>query len=191
MVLNKKGSMLNLWFLIVMFNIFIAVSFTILVGFSNLATSEIVEPIHDITKDIANGRTSVEIQNHIDSSFESYKDNIFPWDLIIFALMINFYFFLIFSAIQQKGENPFILFSLLTFGSIFFLLLISISVDVQEWVIGEIYQDVFETSVIDTPLMDYVFQNMGMISFIMALVLVVINQFDKLKTMVFKRLEEE
>jgi len=190
MVLNKKGNIFKLWFFVVLFNVFLALGFTLLVGFNNLATTEIVAPIHDAVSDIAVDRTSVEIQNHIDKAFTDYQENALPWDLIIFGLAINFYFFIIYSAIQTKKENPFIVFSMLTFGSIFLLLLISISMDVQAWILNEIYTPVFEDMAVDTPIMDWTFQNMGMIAFILAISIVLINQFDKLKDLILRRDEE-
>ena len=184
MVLNKKASILNLWFMIVAFNIFIAIGFTILVGFNNMALDQIVTPIYNEVSDVASTRTSVDIQNHIDDAYQGYQDNSLPWDLIIFGLIINFYFFILFSAIKTRKENPFIVFSLLTFGSIFLLLLISISVDVQTWIINEIYVDVFEDLSYNTPIMDWMFLNIGLVSFIMAMTVILVNQFERLKNLI-------
>jgi len=183
MVLNKKGNIFNLWFMIIAFNIFIAISFTMLIGFNNLAGSEIIDPIHTEVSKIAEDRTSTEIQDYIDNSRLKYYENQIPWDLIIFGLMINFYFFILYSAIQAKKASPFALFSILTFGSIFMLLLVGISIDIQEWILNEIYSDVFEDLSVSTPIMDWVFYNIGSICFIMALIVVLVNQFDRLKNL--------
>jgi len=184
MVINKKGNILSLWSLILGFNIFIALAFTFLIGFNNMAGSEIIDPIHQEVSKVAEDRTSVEIQNHIDGAKVKYYENQIPWDLVMFGIMINFYFFILYSAIKTAKASSFTVFTLLTFGSIFLLLLISISVDVQQWILSEIYTDVFEDLSISTPIMDWVFLNIGMICFIMALVVVLVNQFDKLKNLV-------
>lgn len=183
---NKRGNIFSLWFMIILFNVFLAVGFTFLIGFNNLATSEIMTPIHDEVKDIAEGRTSIAIQDHIDQAYIDYQENTIPWDLVMFGLMINFYFFILYSAIKTQKANPFIVFSLLTFGSIFILLLISISTDIQQWILTEIYSGVFEDLSINTPIMDWVFLNMGILSFVMALIVLLINQFDRLKKMIIE-----
>lgn len=180
MVLGKN-SIFNLWTYIIVFNIFIAVAFTFLVGFNNLADAEIMTPIHGAVSDIAEEHTSTAIQDNIDKALSDYRANQLPWDLIIFGVTINFYFFILWSAIQVRKANPFIILSMLTFGMIFLLLLISVSIDVQEWVLNEIYTPVFEDLSFNTPLMDWFFANIGMISFILALVVILVNQFDKLK----------
>lgn len=190
MVLNKKGNMFGLWFSIVVFNIFIVVAFTFLIGFNNIALDEIITPIHTTTSAVASNTTSLAIQTHIDDSYQAYQDNTIPWDLVMFGLMINFYFGLIYSAIRSKKESSFTVFSMLTFGSIFLLLLISVSVDVQTWFLNELYIDVFEDLSVNTPIMDWLFQNMGMVSFIMAMLVLLVNQFDRLKTLMIGRFEE-
>jgi len=181
MVLNKKGDVLGLWFMIVVFNIFLVIAFTFLIGFDNMALDEIVTPIYDVTSSAAENLTSLAIQAHIDDAYVKYQENSIPWDIVMFGLMINFYFGILHSAIRAKKENAFTIFSLLTFGSIFLLLLISVSVDVQTWFLTEIYGDVFEDLSYSTPIMDWIFQNIGMISFILALVVLLVNQFDRLK----------
>lgn len=181
MVLNKKGDVLGLWFMIVVFNIFLVIAFTFLIGFDNMALDEIVTPIYDVTSSAAENLTSPAIQAHIDDAYVKYQENSIPWDIVMFGLMINFYFGILHSAIRAKKENAFTIFSLLTFGSIFLLLLISVSVDVQTWFLTEIYGDVFEDLSYSTPIMDWIFQNIGMISFILALVVLLVNQFDRLK----------
>lgn len=183
---NNKGNLLSLWGMILVFNIFLAMAFTMLIGFNNMAGSEIIDPLHTEVSKIAENRTSVQIQNHIDDARTQYYAQQIPWDLIMFGLMINFYFFILYSAIQTRKANPFIVFSMLTFGSIFFLLLVSISVDVQQWILQEIYMDVFEDLSVSTPIMDLVFLNIGLICFIMALIVVIVNQFDKLKELIFR-----
>lgn len=182
---NKKGNMFYLWFLIIIFNIFIVMAFTFVVGFNNLAGGEIVDPIHESISTIAEDRTSVEIQNYIDESRDKYYENTIPFDLIMFGMVINFYFFLIYSAIQSRKENTFMVFSLITFGMIFMLFLLSISIDVQEWVLTQIYGAVFEDMSYSTPIMDWFFNNIGVISLFLMITLLLINQFDKLKALVF------
>lgn len=187
---NKKGNMIYLWFLIIIFNIFIALGFTFIVGFNNIAGTEIMDPIHSSISDIADDRTSTEIQNYIDDSRDKYYENNVPFDLIIFALIIDFYFFLIFSAIQSRKESSFAVFSLITFGMIFVLFLLSISIDIQEWILTQIYGAVFEDISYSTPIMDWFFNNIGIISLGLMIILLLINQFDKLKQLVFSNNEE-
>jgi len=181
---NKKGNMFYLWFLIIIFNIFIALGFTFIVGFNNLAGSEIVDPIHGSVKDISEERTSTEIQDYIDDSRQAYYDNTIPFDLIIFGLIINFYFFLIYSAVQSRKESTFALFSLITFGMIFMLFLLGISIDIQEWILTQIYEPVFSDYEYTTPIMDWYFANVGIINLFLMILLLLINQFDKLKAKV-------
>lgn len=183
---NRKGNMFYLWFLIIFFNIFIALAFTFIVGFNNLAGSEIIDPIHSSISDIAEDRTSNEIKNYIDDSRDKYYDNSIPFDLIIFALIIDFYFFLIFSAIQSRKESTFAVFSLITFGMIFVLFLLSISIDIQDWILTQIYVAVFEDISYSTPIMDWFFNNIGIISLFLMIILLLINQFDKLKQLIFR-----
>lgn len=183
---NKKSNMFYLWFLIIIFNIFIALGFTFIIGFNNLAGVEIVDPIHSSISDIADNRTSIEIQNYIDDSRDKYYENNIPFDLIMFGLIINFYFFLLFSAIQARKENTFTVFSLITFGMIFMLFMLSISIDVQEWVLTQIYGAVFEDISYSTPIMDWFFNNIGIISLVLMITLLLVNQFDKLKQLVFR-----
>lgn len=191
MVLDKKGNIFSLWSMVIAFNIFIAIAFTFLVGFSNLAGSEIIDPIHQEISTIAEDRTSLQIQEHIDEAKTAYYANQIPWDLVIFGLMINFYFFIIYSAIKSAKASTFTVFTLLTFGVVFMLLLVSISVDIQEWLLNEIYTDVFEDLTITTPIMDWMFANIGLISFILCLLVVLVNQFDKLKLLALGGLREE
>jgi len=191
MVLNKKGNIFSLWSMVIVFNVFIALAFTFLVGFGNLAGGEIIDPIHEEISGIAEDRTSLEIQNHIDDAQTKYYSNQLPWDLIMFGLMINFYFFILYSSIQSAKASTFTVFSMLTFGIIFLLLLVSISVDIQEWILSEIYTDVFEDLSVQTPIMDWMFANIGLISFIMCLILILVNQFDKLKVLTLGGTREE
>jgi len=187
---NKKGSIFSLWGMVVAFNIFIAIAFTMLIGFNNMAGTEIIDPIHSEISSIAEDMTSTEIQDFIDDSRTEYYNNTIPWDLVMFGLMINFYFFIIYSAIQTKKASSFTVFSLLTFGSIFMLLLVSVSIDVQEWILQEIYVDVFEDMSVATPIMDWFFLNVGVVSFTLALLVVLVNQFDKLRTLFIGGSEE-
>lgn len=173
---------LNLWYSLVIFNIVLAIVFTILVGFYNLSDTEIIKPIHNVTSQIAQERTSEEIQNSIDKAYTDYTELYIPFDLIMLGLIINTYAGLIYSSIKNQKESVFSFFGLLTFGSILFLFIIGISTQVQDWVIVELYLNVFEESSVATPLMDYFFSNVGLISFFMGVILLVINQIDQLKT---------
>lgn len=183
MVVTKKGNLniFSLWMMIIVFNVFLAVGYTFLIGFNNLATTEIMDPIYTTISDMAEDHTSVQMQNYIDQSYTDYLDVFINWDLIMFGIMINFYFFILYSAIQMKKANPFVFFSMVTIGSIFLLLLISVSIDVQQWILAEIYGDVFEDLTYSTPIMDWVFTNMGMVAFILAMIVLLVNQFDRLK----------
>lgn len=180
------NKILSLWSFVITFNIFIAICFTILVGVYNLSDTNIIDPIYNTTYTVADSSASETTKAHLTNVRDDFNSLVIPFDLIMFALIVNTYFGMLYGSIQSQKLNAFAFFSLLTFGSILMLLMISISIDVQDWIITELYLEVFEESSVATPLMDWFFANIGIISFLMAVILLIVNQIDELKILLLR-----
>lgn len=179
-MVNKKGltkalSLILGFFLIGSFFMFMVYLI------QDIGTDYVVEPLHNISKDLGGDLgVSTQMMDNFDDIKTDYESRVFPADLFFLALWLLTLVGSVYIA-AKASKLPVISFLGFLFIMIFFfLVMVSIVSQITDWVINEIFLKVFSDNIISTPIFDWVFENMGIISFIWAMLLLLVNQWSRI-----------
>jgi len=171
--MNKLFSVIFLFTMITIFGFFISV-FIFQVGDELILTK-----INNVTQEVgANIGISSQMSTHIDDSLTSYRNLIIPYDLFFLLGFITTFLFSLFSAFKSKEQSWFSFFGTITFGLIIFLFITGFIVTIKDWIVLNLIQNVLSFDLNTTPIFFFYIDNLGMINFIWAIVLILVNKLN-------------
>lgn len=179
-MVSNKGVSSALGIIIAFFFVsaFFMFSFYLMKG---IGDDYVIDPLHNISKDLGGDlNISTQMMNNFDTIKASYDSLIFPVDLAFLAFFLSSLAGSIWISVKAKRQPIFSFFGLLFIMIFFFLVLVSIVTQITSWIIDEIYLKVFADTIISTPIFDWVFTNMGIISFVWALIILLVNQWSRI-----------
>lgn len=113
-----------------------------------------------------------------------------PYDLFFAIILILSVGFTFFSAFKARKLSAFSFYGMLFFGSFLILLAIGFIEQLTTWFLDNFYNVLFSDVGLDTPIMDWFFENMSLITYLWAMIIIVINRFDIKETTQAGRIEE-
>src|SRR6056297_2955168 len=110
---------------------------------------------------------------------QDYNALAIPYDLFFLALWIGAFVTTLTSTIQSNKTGVFSFFGFLFVGSLILLLLTAYVSDFASWFMANVFDTLFATSAISTPILDYYLNNLGFLNFIWWLILVLVAFIDR------------
>jgi len=174
--MNKKG--MNAGLFLIIFFTFLAIGFifySVLVF--NIGSDYVVDDIVDVAENISGVPASSVAQAQ--QLEQDYNALAIPYDLFFLALWIGAFVTTLTSTIQSNKTGVFSFFGFLFVGSLILLLLTAYVSDFASWFMANVFDTLFATSAISTPILDYYLNNLGFLNFIWWLILVLVAFIDR------------
>ncbi|MDH4127274.1 MAG: hypothetical protein OEV44_00860 [Spirochaetota bacterium] len=175
---SKKG-LNNTITTIIIFSLFIFIFLFATVGFKQIFSENIIQPVLDQTLALNKTFTiAPSIQAAQQSVKDSYDLDFFNYDLFFLVIFISMFIGTIFSAQQSKKLGLMSFFGMISVGTWIFLLIISIVTQISDWLVLNLYTNLFDLTSINTPIIDFFLANVSFICFLWFIIILIINQID-------------
>ena len=187
-MINKKG-LTNSIGIIIIFSLFIFIFLFATVGYKQIFSENIIQPVLDVTLSLNQTLTiPASIQTAQQTVADGYNLPFFDYDLYFLVTFLLAFTSTIFSAQRAKKLGLMSFFGMVSIGSWIFLLIITIMTQLSDWLILNLYTNLFDLTGINTPIIDFFLSNISFICFLWFVVILIINQIDFQD--VFRRVSE-
>ena len=175
----KKGSMFSVVLIIVSVTILLLLLLFSIIGFHQIGGEYIIDSFMDASDTMADSGQLPAASNTTSYAIKATYDEIkWPFDLYFLAFFILGFMTTIFSAYKTRKMGYMSFFGMLTIGSMVFLVVISFLDQFSTWFLQDFFYKVFDAPALATPIMNYYFAHLGIISIIWFVVLLLVNQID-------------
>lgn len=173
---NKKsiGRYLSV---ILIFSILFLFSFFMVIFLKDIGKTEILDPISNISQS-TQFTISEEMQDFIQLQPEEFENLNFHYDLYFVFSFIGFFLFALFGSYKAKQENYMSFFGFLFFGIVLFLYISTIITIFADWLVLNLINGFLEFDLNTVPIINYYITNMGLINFILATILIMVNRLN-------------
>lgn len=179
--MNKKGQLSKFWGIISMIAVFGIIIFIFLffsVGLKQIIGEELLKPLINSSLNATSTMLTNETINSINNVQTIWDGNWFNYDLFFIIIFLTFVIELFYTSSQIKIDNMFSFFGLLTIGQLLFLFVLSFIATIRDWLITNLYTNLFDLSLISTPIIDMFISKIDIISFILFLICILISALD-------------
>lgn len=143
-----------------------------------IGDEELITPLNNITLGIANSsNVSAQMVAHLESLPQLYRDTDLLADFWFVIFFSSMFLFTVINSLKMAREGPYSLFGVLTIGMIVFLLAAGYFLTTVDWLFDNLVINVAQVDITETPLIEAYLNNIMIINFIWALLLIIINQF--------------
>lgn len=176
--MNKKGITklfgVSLAFMIVTVIAFFAVVFVQEIGHDN-----ILIPLANISNQSAGtlGLSST-MQDYIQEQPDNFNAVIVPYDLYFLLSFLATFISSVIVSYKSREESFMSFFGLITIGMMIFLFVLGFMQTVQDWIITNLIEGFLEFDLITTPIINWYFDNVEIINFAWAAILIIINKIN-------------
>lgn len=119
---------------------------------------------------------SEQMQTHIGDSLQNYRDMNLPYDLFFLLSFITIFGLSIFTAYSSREQSYASFLGSITLGLMMFLFIMGFVITIADWLVLNLIQNVVEFDMNTTPIFLFFTNNLGIISFIWAFLLIIINK---------------
>jgi len=179
--MNKKGQLNKFWAiggLIAIFGILIFMFLFFSVGLKQIISEELMQPAINSSLNATSHMLTAETIGQINNIQSTWDGDWFNFDLFFLFMFLVFVIELFYTASQVSIDNIFSFFGLITMGNMLFLFVLSFVSSVRDWLIENFYTNLFDLSMVSTPITDIFLYNIGIISFILFLICILIATLD-------------
>lgn len=175
---NKKG-LSQVWGTIVIFSLFIFVFLFATVGFKQIMSENILQPVLDQTLLLNESFTiAPSIQSAQQNVVDGFNTQWFDYDLFFLVIFILAFSSTIFSAKQSQKLGLLSFFGMVSIGTWIFLFIVGVMTQLSDWLIFNLYTNLFDLTSINTPIIDFFLSNISFICFLWFIIILIVNQID-------------
>jgi len=139
----------------------------------------ILTELNDVANDSYSGLgISSQMQTHIDDSLTNYRNLILPYDLFFLFSWISVFGLSLITAYKSRETGYMSFFGAITISLMVFLFILSFLIIVVDWIVLNLIQGVVEFDLTTTPIILFYINNLAIISFLWASVLIIINKLN-------------
>lgn len=166
-------------FMIIMFSMLAMMSIFSIVFIYEIGRTEILSVMTNVSLDIQiQENVSSAMQTHTQDLQNTYNNISIPYDLFFLYLFISTFVTSIMFAVRQRKQSTLEFFGGLFYGFMGLLLIVFFIDQVQDWFFTNIFYAVFNDITLDLPILTFYFDNIGWISALWFVVLLLINKVD-------------
>jgi len=179
--MNKKSQLDKFWLiggLIMIFGVIIFMFLFFSVGLKQIIGEELIKPAINSSLNATSSMLTNSTINTINNIQTIWDGNWFNFDLFFLFMFLVFIIELFYTAAQVKINNMFSFFGLITIGNMLFLFVLSFISTVRDWLMNNFYNNLFDLTLINTPITDIFISNISIISFILFLICILISTLD-------------
>lgn len=171
---------------ILVFGLFIFIFLFFTVGFKQMMSENIIAPTVNATTTGLNSSGVTlrsDVYGDITGLQNTYASNWFDYDLFFIVFFLSAFVYTIYSASKVQTPNFYTFWGMSTFGTMAFLLVLTLVGQVRDWLLLNLYTNLFDLSLVSTPIIDWFLSNIQMISFIWFLILLLVAflEWDMIK----------
>ena len=190
MKLNKKG-LNNLMFIIIIFGVIALITMFGLIFVKEVGDQYLSEPLTDISLEILNNTNSPsDFSTTINNAEIAYNNIVIPYDLLFLIIWIMVLGGVFVTAYKVKKMPVYSWLGMLFIGSMMFLLITGFIAQFTDWFLDSFYNNLFSDIDLNTPIMDFYFENMSLINFVTFAIALLLNRIDVTLEMGGGRVEE-
>jgi hypothetical protein len=164
--------------LILSLGILIFIFLFMTVGIKQIVSENILEPSINATLTATSSLLDNNTINNVNALQTQYDTDWFNYDLFFILIFIIYVSQLFYLSAKTKIDNIFTFMGFATFGNMIFLFALTFIDTIREWLTTNLYYNLFDLSLINTPIIDFVVTNIQFISFILFVVCVLISGLD-------------
>ena len=179
--MNKKSQINRFWAiggLIMVFGIIIFMFLFFSVGLKQIISEELMQPAINSSLNATSHLLTTETIGQINNIQTIWDGDWLNFDLFFLFMFLVFVIELFYTASKTSIDNIFSFFGLITMGNMLFLFVLSFVSAVRDWLIDNFYTNLFDLSMVSTPITDIFLSNIGIISFILFLICILISTLD-------------
>ena len=179
--MNKKAQINKFWIIgtsIMLFGIVIFLFLFVSVGLKQIIGEELIAPVVTTSLNATSGMISAGTVATVNNIETTWNTNFINYDIFFLLIFLIFVVELFYTASKVSIDNMFSFFGLITVGNILFLFVLSFVETVRDWLITNLYVNLFDLSLVSTPIIDIFVTNIVIISFILFLTCILIAALD-------------
>ena len=179
--MNKKSQVSRFWLiagLILMFGMIIFMYLFFSVGLKQIISEELIQPAINSSLNATSHMLTPTTIAEINNMQSMWDGDWFNFDLFFLFMFLVFVIELFYTASQVSIDNVFSFFGLITIGNMLFLFVLAFVSQIRDWLLLNFYTNLFDLSLVNTPITDLFLSNIGIISFILFLVCILISTLD-------------
>lgn len=181
MKLEKKSQLNKFWLiggLIMVFGIIIFMYLFFSVGLKQIIGEELIQPVFNATLNATSNLLTSGTITTINDMETIWHTDFLNFDLFFLFMFLVFVIELFYTTSKISIDNIFSFFGLITIGNMLFLFVLVFVSQIRDWLILNFYTNLFDLSMVNTPIIDIFISNIAMISFILFLICILIATLD-------------
>lgn len=172
---------MGLTWIIIVFGLMIFFFLFFTIGFKQIMSENIIAPAVNQTlygMNASGVSMRSDTEGYITNAQSMYAADWFNADLYFLVFFLTAFIGSVYSAAKLQAPNFYTFWGVSTFGTMFFLFLLTVIGQIREWLLANFYTNVFNLTNISTPIIDWFVNNLQMISFVWFLALLLISFLD-------------
>lgn len=175
---NNKA-ITNLFGIILFFMIGFTITFFVALFLHDIGRTEVLDNVDNfITEYESSQPLSSAMSAYIHAQPDEYSALTIPYDLFFLATFIFFFITSLYSAYKTQEAGWFSFFGGLTLLLVIFLFVGTFATTLTNWITQTLIEDFIGFSLNNTPIIQYYYDNLGIINFIWALLLIFVNKLN-------------
>jgi hypothetical protein len=176
--MNKTG-ISNLLGIVLFFMIAFTITFFMAVFLHDIGRTEILDRIDTVAYEVEDKLViSDSMKAEIHNYPVEYSALNIPYDLFFLATFLMFFISSLSFAYMSRATGWFSFFGALTMVLIIFLFITTFTTAIVDWLIIELIINFVGFDLGNTPLIQFYYDNLGIINFIWALLIIMVNKLD-------------
>lgn len=185
--MDRKG-ISNLFGIVLFFMIGFTITFFIAVFLHDIGRTEVLDNVDSfITTYESSQPLSSEMSTFIHNQPAVYSALTIPYDLFFLVIFLFFFVSSVFTAYKTQETGWFSFFGGITLMLVVFLFISTFATTLTDWIINTLIVDFVGFDMGNTPIIQYYYDNLGLINFIWALIILFVNKMS----FSFKRDQED
>ena len=179
--MNKKGQISNMYIIIGMIlvlGILLFVYLFLTVGVKQIVSENILAPSINASLNATSHLLDSGTITSINNLQTQYDSSWFNFDLFFLLIFSIYLFQLFYVSAKTSIDNIFTFLGFITIGNMLFLFILSFVETIREWLTTNFYYNLFDLSLINTPIIDLVVSNIQVISFVLFSICIMIATLD-------------
>jgi len=179
--MNNKSQISQFWLIIGVIAAFSIIIFFFLfftVGLKQIIGENLIQPTMNYTLNATSNMINTETINTVNNMESMWNTDFMNFDLYFILIFLIFVIELFYSASKVSIDNIFSFFGIITVGNLLFLGILTFVGQIREWLILNLYTNLFDLSTVNTPIIDIFLKNANIISFILFLCCILIAALD-------------
>lgn len=172
---------MGLTWIIIVFGLMIFFFLFFTIGFKQIMSENIIAPAVNQTlygMNASGVSMRSDTEGYITNAQSMYAADWFNADLYFLVFFLTAFIGSVYSAAKLQAPNFYTFWGVSTFGTMFFLLFLTIVGQVRDWLILNFYTNFFNLSNVSTPIIDWFINNIQLISFVWFLIILIVAFLD-------------